>query len=311
MSYADKVFVEMCKDIIENGVSTEGEKVRPKWEDGTSAYTIKKFGVTNRYDLSKEFPALTLRKTALKSCMDEILWIWQRKSNNIHDLKPHVWDEWANDDGSIGKAYGYQIGVQYLHHKEKLNEEKANEYKKLYPSAKIIPIGRDQMCVYLDQIDSVIYDLKNNPYSRRIMTNIYVHQDLHEMNLYPCAYSMTFNVTQRKDEEKPRLNAILNQRSQDILAANNWNVCQYAILVMMLAQVCDMVPGELLHVISDCHIYDRHIDIIRELITRPQYPAPKVYLNPEVKDFYAFTTEDLIVEEYNAGPQIKNIPIAV
>ena len=282
MSYADKVFVEMCQDIIENGVSTEGEKVRPKWEDGAYAYTIKKFGVTNRYDLSKEFPALTLRKTALKSCMDEILWIWQRKSNNIHDLKPHVWDEWADEDGSIGKAYGYQLGVKH-------------QYKE----------------GMMDQVDRVIYDLKNNPYSRRIMTNIYVHQDLHEMNLYPCAYSMTFNVTQKKDEDKPRLNAILNQRSQDILAANNWNVCQYAILVMMLAQVCDMVPGELLLVISDCHIYDRHVDIIKELITRPQYPAPKVSLNPEVKDFYAFTTDDLIVEDYVAGPQVKNIPIAV
>lgn len=282
MSYADEKFIEMCQDILENGVSTEGEKVRPKWEDGTYAYTIKKFGVTTRYDLSKEFPALTLRKTALKSCMDEILWIWQRKSNNIHDLKPHVWDEWADENGSIGKAYGYQLGVKH-------------QYKE----------------GMMDQVDRVIYDLKNNPYSRRIMTNIYVHQDLHEMNLYPCAYSMTFNVTQRKDEEKPRLNAILNQRSQDILAANNWNVCQYAILVMMLAQVCDMVPGELLHVISDCHIYDRHVDIIKELITRPQYPAPKVYLNPEVKDFYAFTTDDLIVEDYVAGPQVKNIPIAV
>ena len=204
------------------------------------------------------------------------------KSNNIHDLKPHVWDEWADEDGSIGKAYGYQLGVKH-------------QYKE----------------GMMDQVDRVIYDLKNNPYSRRIMTNIYVHQDLHEMNLYPCAYSMTFNVTQRKDEEKPRLNAILNQRSQDILAANNWNVCQYAILVMMLAQVCDMVPGELLHVISDCHIYDRHVDVIKELITRPQYPAPKVYLNPEVKDFYAFTTDDLIVEDYVAGPQVKNIPIAV
>ena len=282
MSYADKVFIDMCKDILANGVSTEGEKVRPHWEDGTSAYTIKKFGVVNRYDLSKEFPILTLRKTALKSATDELLWIWQQKSNNVNDLHSHIWDSWANADGSIGKAYGYQMSVKH-------------KYKE----------------GMMDQVDRVIYDLKNNPYSRRIMTNIYVHQDLHEMNLYPCAYSMTFNVTQKKDEDKPRLNAILNQRSQDILAANNWNVCQYAILVMMLAQVCDMVPGELLHVISDCHIYDRHVDIIKELITRPQYPAPKVYLNPEVKDFYAFTTDDLIVEDYVAGPQVKNIPIAV
>ena len=282
MSQADKIFVDMCRDILENGTSTEGEKVRPHWEDGTSAYTIKKFGVVNRYDLSKEFPAITLRKTAIKTCTEEMLWIWQRKSNNIHDLKPHVWDEWADPDGSIGKAYGYQMGVKH-------------QYKE----------------GMMDQVDRVIYDLKNNPYSRRIMTNIYVHQDLHEMNLYPCAYSMTFNVTQRKDEDKPRLNAILNQRSQDILAANNWNVCQYAILVMMLAQVCDMIPGELLHVIADAHIYDRHIDIVKELITRETYPAPKVTLNPEVKDFYQFTTDDLIVENYVAGPQVKNIPIAV
>ena len=282
MSYADKVFVDNIKTILNEGFSDKGLDVRPHWADGTPAHTIKKFGLVNRYDLSKEFPALTLRKTALKSCMDEILWIWQRKSNNIHDLKPHVWDEWADPDGSIGKAYGYQMGVKH-------------QYKE----------------GMMDQVDRVIYDLKNNPYSRRIMTNIYVHQDLHEMNLYPCAYSMTFNVTQRKDEDKPRLNAILNQRSQDILAANNWNVCQYAILVMMLAQVCDMIPGELLHVIADAHIYDRHIDIVKELITRETYPAPKVTLNPEVKDFYQFTTDDLIVEDYVAGPQVKNIPIAV
>ena len=282
MSLADKIFVDMCRDIIENGTSTEGEKVRPVWPDGTSAYTVKKFGVVNRYDLSKEFPALTLRKTAIKTCTDEILWIWQRKSNNINDLKGHIWDEWADETGSIGKAYGYQMSVKH-------------QYKE----------------GMMDQVDRVIYDLKNNPFSRRIMTNIYVHQDLSEMHLYPCAYSMTFNVTQKPGCDKLVLNAILNQRSQDILAANNWNVCQYAILVMMLAQVCDMVPGELLHVISDCHIYDRHVDIIKELIERPQYPAPKVYLNPEVKDFYAFTTDDLIVEDYVAGPQVKNIPIAV
>ena len=282
MSYADNVFINMCRDIIENGTSTEGEKVRPKWEDGSFAYTIKRFGVVNRYDLSKEFPALTLRKTALKSCMDEILWIYQRKSNNIHDLKPHVWDEWADETGSIGKAYGYQIGVK-------------SKYKE----------------GMFDQMDRVLFDLKNNPYSRRIMTNTYVFEDLCEMNLYPCAYSATYNVTKKPGEEKLTLNMILNQRSQDVLAANNWNVCQYAILLMMVAQVCDMIPGELVHVIADAHIYDRHVDIIKELITRPTYPAPKVRLNPEVKDFYAFTTDDLIVEDYEAGPQVKDIPIAV
>lgn len=282
MSYADRVFVEMCKDILENGVSTEGEKVRPHWEDGTSAYTIKKFAVVNRYDLSREFPAITLRKTAIKTATEEMLWIWQRKSNNIHDLKSTVWDEWADENGSIGKAYGYQLGVKH-------------QYKE----------------GMMDQVDRVIYDLKNNPYSRRIMTNIYVHQDLHEMNLYPCAYSMTFNVTQKKGSDKLVLNGILNQRSQDVLAANNWNVCQYAVLMHMLAQVCDMQVGELVHVIADAHIYDRHVPIIEELITRPQYDAPKFWLNPEIKDFYQFTTDDIKITDYVTGPQVKDIPIAI
>lgn len=282
MSYADQIFKEMCRDIIENGSSTEGEKVRPKWEDGTSAYTIKRFGVVNRYDLSKEFPALTLRKTGLKSCMDEILWIYQKKSANIHDLNSHIWDEWADETGSIGKAYGYQIGVK-SHYKE----------------------GD------MDQMDRVLYDLKENPYSRRIMTNTYVFSDLSEMHLYPCAYGVTYNVTKKPGQEKLVLNMVLNQRSQDVLAANNWNVCQYAILLMMVAQVSGMIPGELLHVIADAHIYDRHVEIIKELIKRPEHPAPKVWLNPEVKDFYAFTTDDLHVEGYKTEPQIKNIPIAV
>lgn len=282
MSYADNVFIAMCKDIIENGTSTEGEKVRPKWEDGSSAYTIKKFGVVNRYDLSKEFPAITLRRTGIKSCIDEVLWIWQKKSNNIHDLHSHIWDEWADEDGSIGKAYGYQMGVKHRY-KEGM----------------------------MDQVDRVIYDLKNNPFSRRIITNIYVHQDLAEMNLYPCAYSMTFNVTQKKGEDKLTLNAVLNQRSQDVLAANNWNVVQYAVLVHMLAQVCDMKPGELVHVIADAHIYDRHIPIIEELITRETYEAPKFWLNPDVKDFYQFTRDDVKLENYITGPQVTDIPIAI
>ena len=283
MSYADKLFIQMCQDIIDNGLSTEGEKVRPHWEDtGESAYTIKRFGVVNSYDLSREFPAVTLRRTALKSAMDEILWIWQKKSNNVKDLNSHIWDSWADEDGSIGKAYGYQMRVKH-------------QYKE----------------GMMDQVDRVLYDLKHNPYSRRIMTNIYVHQDLHEMNLYPCAYSMTFNVTKEKDSEKLTLNAILNQRSQDVLAANNWNVCQYALLVMMFAQVCDMKVGELVHVIADAHIYDRHIPLVQELISRPTYDAPIVTLNPEVKNFYDFTVDDLQVENYVTGSQIKNIPIAV
>ena len=282
MSRADKIFIDMCTDIIQNGNSTEGEKVRPRWEDGTPAYTIKKFGVVNRYDLREEFPILTLRRTALKSATDEVLWIWQQKSNNINDLHSHIWDEWADEDGSIGKAYGYQLGIKH-------------QYKE----------------GMMDQVDRVIYDLKHNPFSRRIMTNIYVHQDLNEMNLYPCAYSMTFNVTQRKGEDKLTLNAILNQRSNDVLAANNWNVVQYSVLMHMLAQVSNMYVGELVHVIADAHIYDRHIPIIKELITREPKDAPKLWLNPDVHDFYEFTRDDVKVEGYEFGPQIKNIPIAI
>ncbi|MDY4049479.1 MAG: thymidylate synthase [Eubacterium pyruvativorans] len=276
MSKADQLFVTMCEDILDHGFSTEGQKVRPHWEDGTPAYTIKNFGVVNRYDLSEEFPALTMRRTAVKTAVEEMLWIWQRKSNNIRDLNAHIWDAWADENGSIGKAYGYQMGVKYR-----------------------FPQGE------MDQVDNVIWQLKNQPYSRRILTNIYNFRDLAEMGLEPCAYSVTFNVT------GDRLNAILNQRSQDILAANNWNVVQYAVLVYMMAQVTGFRPGELVHVIADAHIYDRHVDIIRELIRRPQYPAPKFRLNPEVKDFYDFTPDDVILEDYQHGPQVKNIPVAV
>lgn len=276
MSKADKIFVDMCKDIIENGFSDEGQDVRPRWEDGTPAHTVKKFGVVNRYDLSEEFPILTLRPTYLKSAIDEILWIWQKKSNNIKDLNSHIWDEWADENGSIGKAYGYQLGVK---HKYKEGE--------------------------FDQVDRVLFDLKNNRYSRRIMTNIYVHSDLNEMNLYPCAYSMTFNVTGNK------LNAVLNQRSQDVLAANNWNVVQYAALVHMFAQVSGLEVGELVHVIADAHIYDRHIPLIKEMIKREQFDAPKLVINKEVKNFYDFTVDDFKLENYQKGEQIKNIPIAI
>lgn len=282
MSKADELFVSMCQDILDHGTTTEGQEVRPRWEDGTPAYTIKNFGVTARYDLREEFPALTLRRTALKTAMDEILWIYQRKSNNIHDLKGHIWDQWADETGSIGKAYGYQI-AQRSH----------------YPEGDF------------DQMDRVLYDLRHTPFSRRIMTNMYNFDDLHEMHLYPCAYSVTYNVTERPGDDRLTLNMVLMQRSQDILAANNWNVCQYAILLMMVAQSVGMIAGELLHVIVDAHIYDRHVDTVRELIARPQYAAPKVSLNPEVTDFYQFTTDDLIVEDYVCGEQIRNIPIAV
>lgn len=282
MSKADDIFVDMCTDILENGTTTEGQKVRPHWEDGTPAYTIKRFGVCNRYDLRQEFPAITLRRTALKSCMDEVLWIYQRKSNNVHDLHSHIWDEWADETGSIGKAYGYQVG--------KVSHYADGDY---------------------DQMDRVLKDLRENPYSRRIMTNLYTFSDLSEMHLYPCAYNAIYNVTQEPGESRPTLNMLLVQRSQDVLAANNWNVCQYAILLMMVAQVSNMNAGELVHMIADAHIYDRHVPIIRELISRPRHTAPKVSLNPEITDFYQFTTDDLIVEDYECGPQVKNIPIAI
>ena len=277
MSRADQIFIDMCKDVLENGFSSEGQKVRAVWEsDGAPAHTIKKFGVVNRYNLQEEFPALTLRPTPVKNCVDELLWIWQKKSNRIADLKSHIWDAWADETGTIGKAYGYQLGVKYK-------------------------FAQGEM----DQVDNVLWQLKNAPYSRRIMTNIYNFADLSEMGLEPCAYSMTFNVTGNK------LNAILNQRSQDILAANNWNVFQYAILTMMFAQVSGLEPGEFVHMIADAHIYDRHVPIIKEMIERPTFPAPKVTLNPEIKNFYDFTVDDVIVENYQANPQIKGIPVAV
>ena len=271
---ADLVFINMCKDILKTGISTEGEKVRPKWSDGNYAHTIKKFGVVNRYDLSKEFPILTLRPISLKLAIDEILWIWQKKSNNINNLGSHIWDEWANNDGSIGKAYGYQLGIK---HKYKEGE--------------------------FDQVDRVLFDLKNNPYSRRIITNIYNHADLNEMNLYPCAYSMTFNVTGNK------LNAILNQRSQDVLTANAWNVCQYATLVHMFANVSNLEVGEFVHVIADAHIYDRHMSLVEELIKRKPYSTPKLLIRHR-KNFYDYAVDDFKLENYQTGKQIK-IPIAV
>lgn len=281
MSKADIIFKEMCEDILTNGTDTKGEKVRPHWEDGEASYTIKKFGVVNRYDLREEFPAITFRQTGFKNAVDEILWIWQKKSNNIKDLRSHIWDSWADENGSIGKAYGYQLSVK---HKYKEGE--------------------------MDQVDRALYDLKNNPFSRRIMTNIYTHADLSEMNLYPCAYSMTFNVTSDEKSGQRVLNAILNQRSSDVLTANNWNVVQYAVLLCMFAQVCDMIPGELVHVIADCHIYDRHVELVKELIQRPMYDAPKLWINPEVKDFYDFTVDDFRLDDYSFGPQIK-IPVAI
>ncbi len=276
MSLADHLFIKMCDDIIKNGYSSEGQEVRPRWEDGTPAHTIKRFGVINRYSLKEEFPILTLRPTAFKKAIDEILWIWQKKSNNVHDLNSHIWDSWADETGSIGKAYGYQLSQKH-------------DYKE----------GK------FDQVDRVLYDLKNNPYSRRIITNIYNHQDLHEMNLYPCAYSVTFNVIGNQ------LNAILHQRSNDILVANNWNVVQYAVLVHMFASVSNLEAGELVHVIADAHIYDRHLPIVKELINRESFEAPRFIMNKEIKNFYDFTVDDFHLENYQKGDQIKGIPVAI
>ena len=276
MSYADRVYIENCRDILDNGFYDTDLDVRPRWDDGTPAHTVKKFCITNRYDLRKEFPIMTLRKTGVKNCIDEILWIWQKKSNKISELNSHIWDSWAGEDGTIGKAYGYQLGVK---HKYREGE--------------------------FDQVDRVLYDLKHNPASRRIMTNIYTHADLHEMNLYPCAYSMTFNVTGKY------LNGILNQRSQDMLTANNWNVVQYATLLCMFAQVSGLIPGEFVHVIADAHIYDRHIPLVKEMLEREQFDAPKFNLNPDVTNFYDFKVEDVVFENYQANPTGFKIPVAI
>ena len=275
MSKADDIFIQNMNDIMENGVWDTNLPVRPHWSDGTPAHTVKKFGIVNRYDLQEEFPILTIRRTAIKSAIDELLWIWQKKSNNIHDLNSKIWDQWADEDGSIGKAYGYQLGVKH-HYKE-------GEF---------------------DQVDRVLYDLKNNPSSRRIMTNIYTFADLHEMNLYPCAYSMTFNVS------GDRLNAILNQRSNDMLTANNWNVDQYAVFLLMMSQVSGFKAGELVHVIADAQIYDRHIPIVKEIIEMPRYPAPRLVVDPDIKNFYDFTVDSFRLEDYQCNKKKYVIPVA-
>ena len=276
MSIADEIFIKNCRDIIDNGVWDTDYPVRPKWLDGTPAHTVKKFCIVNRYDLTKEFPILTLRRTAFKSAVDEILWIWQKKSNNIHDLNSHIWDSWADESGSIGKAYGYQLAVKHK-----------------YPEGEF------------DQVDRVLFDLKNNPHSRRIMTNIYTFQDLHEMNLYPCAYSMTFNVS------GDTLNGILNQRSNDVAVANNWNVVQYSVLLIMLAQVSGLKVGELVHVIADAHLYDRHIPVVEKMLKNPTFKAPKLIVNPDVKNFYDFTVDDFKLVDYEYNKIDEKFEVAV
>ena len=276
MSYADQVFIDVCRDILDNGFSDEALAVRPHWEDGTPAHTVKKFGVVNRYDLRKEFPIMTLRRTYFKSCVDELLWTWPKKSNDTHLLHSRIWDAWADENGTIGKAYGYQLGVKHK-----------------YSDG------------WYDQVDRILKDLRENPASRRMLTNIFNHHDLSEMGLYPCAYSMTFNVSGNT------LNAILNQRSQDMLTASNWNVCQYAVLVHMMARHAGLEVGELVHVIADCHIYDRHIPLVEELIKREPRPAPRLVIDPDVKDFYDFTVDSFHLEGYNPWPFDERIEVAI
>ena len=276
LSYADKLFINNSKDILENGFWDTGFPVRPRWEDGAPAHTVKLFGLVNRYDLSKEFPILTIRQTYLKSAIDEILWIWQKKSNNINELNSKIWNQWADENGTIGKAYGYQLGVKHS-----------------YPEGEF------------DQVDRLLYELKNNPASRRMVTNIYVHADLKDMGLYPCAYSLTLNVTGNK------LNGILNQRSQDMLVANNWNVCQYSALLMMFAQVSGYEPGELIHVIADAHIYDRHVPIVKEIIASQTHDAPIIEIDKTVKSFYDFTVDSFKLNDYKFNKLDVKLPVAI
>ncbi|NLC75348.1 MAG: thymidylate synthase [Clostridiales bacterium] len=343
MSLADEEFITMCKDVLSNGCSSKGQKVRAHWPDGTPAYTTAKFGVVNRFDLSKEFPAVTLRRVAVKSATDELLWIWQKKSNNIHDLDSHIWDEWADGEGSIGKAYGYQFAKK--HPCKDVTEEgltKAfpgylfEEYSAVTaPGCDAEPDytgntgGAMRVCIdtdtgriaamrdnngpwHLDQVDKVIYDLKVNPFSRRIITTLWDPEELDDMALQPCAWNCVFMVEQRPGHDKLTLNMALNQRSQDILAAWAWNTCQYAVLMHMLAQVCGMEVGEMLHTDINCHIYERHIDAIKELMSRQPKPAPVFWLNPDVTDFYKFTKNDVKFENYEvSGPQITGIEIAI
>lgn len=275
MSRADELFIQNCREILEHGTWDTDLSVRPKWEDGTPAHTIKRFGIVNRYDLAEEFPIMTLRRCYYRSAIDEILWIYQKKSNNIHELSSHVWDEWADENGSIGKAYGYQMSVKHK-----------------YPDGEF------------DQVDRALYDLRNNPASRRILLNMYNHHDLNEMGLAPCAYSLTLNVTGN------RLNAILNQRSQDMLTASNWNVCQYAALVTMFAKSSGLEAGELVHVIADAHIYDRHVDIVKRLIDQEPFPAPIMRVE-DITDFYKFTKDSFTAENYRYHEFNEKIPVAI
>ena len=314
MSQADVIFKKMSEDILSHGTDNKGEEIRPHWEDGSPAYTLACFGVVNRYDLSSEFPALTFRKVAFRTCIDELLWIWQKQSNNIHDLKGHIWDSWADEEGSIGKAYGYQQAKRHFY-----TDVSESGLIKAFGGCiaknghiyaeKAARSGRAGFM--MTQLDKAIYDLKITPFSRRILVSMWNPEEQYEMHLAPCAYEMTFMVTRDASDGALVLNGILNQRSNDLLAAGNWNVVQYSVLIYMLAHICAMKPGELVHMIGNAHIYDRHLDIVRELIDRPQYPAPRFTIINDVKDFYDFTVEDMELTDYQYGPQVKNIPVAI
>ena len=285
MTQADKNFIETCKEILENGYSSKGTNVRTRWEDGEEANYISIVGVTNKYDVSKEFPMITLRNNTntVKKAIDEILWIWQKKSNKVSDLNSHIWDQWAGEDGTIGKAYGYQMSKKY-------NFKTKDGIKSM------------------DQVDYVLYLLKNNPSSRRIMTNIFNFDDLKDMNLEPCAYGTQWLVKEGK------LHLILNQRSQDMLTANGWNTMQYAALLCMFAQCAGLEVGTLTHNIGDCHIYDRHIPLVKKLIeAQPMDVSPKLIINNKTTNFYDFKVEDFEIQGYDYNKNIKlgKIPVAI
>ena len=285
MTQADKNFIDTCKEILEHGYSSVGTNVRTIWEDdGSEANYISIVGVTNKYDVAKEFPMITLRNNTntVKKAIDELLWIWQKKSNNVNDLNSHIWDQWADEDGSIGKAYGYQMQKKY-------NFKIGSEIKNI------------------DQVDYVLELLKNNPSSRRIMTNIFDFEDLKDMNLEPCAYGTQWLVKEGK------LHLILNQRSQDMLAANGWNTMQYAALLHMFAQCAGLEVGTLTHNIGDCHIYDRHIPLVEKLISaEPMDASPKLIINNNTKNFYEFKVEDFEIKGYDYNKEINlgRIPVA-
>ena len=284
MTQADENFIKTCEEIFKKGYSSEGTNVRTRWEDGTEANYYSIVGVQNKYDLEKEFPMITLRNNSktIKNAIDEILWIWQKKSNKISELNSHIWDKWAGEDGKIGKAYGYQLAKKY--------EFKTKD-------------GIKEM----DQVDYVLYLLKNDPSSRRIMTNLFNHEELKDMNLEPCAYGTQWLVKEGK------LHLILNQRSQDMLTANGWNVMQYATLQCMFAQVAGLKPGTLTHNIGDCHIYDRHVPLVKKLLeAKPVECKPKLVINNPTKDFYEFKVEDFEIKDYDYNKEVKigKIPVA-